>query len=232
MSHNEKIVLTKMDVLDPLDSPQRVNLGRDSWVEVSLLDASLAAFGREQFAAMFDLHPKERGKVIMGLNAPGSNCEVKCHRWHQAYLNTPKWNPDLQHSYMFCGKEDTLLYELPQLFQPFLEAVGPPFNQVVANWYQDGKDYIAWHSDYEHDSLNTTVVTITFTETDEHPRVFRIRPKTYIDEGTDEAKSLSVLLRHGTVVKMGGKCQTYFRHSVPKLDDAPRRLSLTFRAFK
>jgi len=218
-----------------------LNKNKSAWVEVDCLPDDLARFAEEHFASMFALHPEEKGTVVMfGKNAPSQ-------RWHQSYLNTPKYDETRQRSYMYSALAPKIesTRPLPKEFQPFLdhlnaieEAAGrSKFNQAIANWYLDGNNFIASHSDCTFNmEPSAPIIVLSFQGslplsdgTTQQSRVFRIKPhrKRCADFEFD---SLDIETTHGSQITMGGDMQSKFRHHVPKsFGDCASRISLTFR---
>ena len=98
--------------------------------------------------------------------------------------------------------------------------VGEPFNSLLLNYYRWGKDSIGWHSDNERElGTNPTVPSLSFGE----ERVFQLRhPK------TNEKKEY--ILKHGSLLIMGGTTQHHWQHCVPKTTkEIGARINLTFR---
>lgn len=74
------------------------------------------------------------------------------------------------------------------------------------NYYRDGRDSVAFHSDRELRHLDDTLVAIvTLGAT----RRFLVRPK-------GSGRSVDFRPASGDLLVMGGTCQAHFEHSVPK----------------
>jgi alkylated DNA repair dioxygenase AlkB len=215
---------------------QRTNLSDDgaSYITIDTLPSDLKLYGTDSFTTLFNLHPEQRGKVQM----PSGECESP--RWHKSYLNTPSPNPASHFSYMFSGHDEASNRDqLPDAFLPFLEYVNRDdgsYNQVVINWYKDGQDYTAQHSDCE-DGMEEGADIVVISLGDE--RIFKIRPKNpQREEGDSETivvnktEGLDIPCPHGSVLTMGGHAQKFFRHGVPKFASEGPRISITFRKFK
>ncbi|KAG9563613.1 hypothetical protein KCU71_g5120, partial [Aureobasidium melanogenum] len=203
---------------------QQINLSDDgaSFVVLDTLPDDLKKYGADAFDTLFNLHPEERGKVQM------QNGEVESPRWHKSFLNTPTFDPTLHYSYMFSGQDDSGIRDpLPDAFLPFLEYVNRDdagYDQVVINWYKDGQDYTAQHSDCE-EGMEEGADIVIISLGDE--RLFKIRPK-----NSSHAEDLRIPCPHGSVLTMGGHTQKFFRHGVPKSTSKDPRISITFRKFK
>ncbi|MBS1665589.1 MAG: alpha-ketoglutarate-dependent dioxygenase AlkB [Bacteroidetes bacterium] len=102
------------------------------------------------------------------------------------------------------------------------EKCGLGFNRVLLNYYRDGKDSVAWHSDtLPADGKHHPIASVTFGET----RVFKVRHKT--DKNIPQ---LDVPLTHGSLLLMGDTMQEYYEHHVPKTSRSiGGRINLTFR---
>jgi alkylated DNA repair dioxygenase AlkB len=90
---------------------------------------------------------------------------------------------------------------------------------VGLNYYRDGRDSVAWHGDTVGRQLTQTTVAIVSVG---GARPFRLRPRT-------GGETIEFLLGSGDLLVMGGSCQRTWYHSVPKVRDAPPRISITYR---
>lgn len=96
--------------------------------------------------------------------------------------------------------------------------LGRRFNSCLANYYRNGQDSVAWHSDDEHE-MGDVIVSISLGGT----RRFLTREKTTQSKET-------YTLEHGDMVVMSGDFQKTHEHCVPKTAKAvDPRLNLTFR---
>ncbi|CAD0082027.1 unnamed protein product [Aureobasidium vineae] len=203
---------------------QQINLSDDgaSYITMNTLPEDLKTYGANAFDTLFNLHPEERGRVQMQTG------EVESPRWHKSYLNTPAHDPALHYSYMFSGQDDSANHDpLPDAFLPFLEYVNRDnagYDQVVINWYKDGQDFTAQHSDCEVGmEEDADIVIISLGD----ERIFKIRAK-----HLEHEEALKVPLPHASILTMGGHTQKFFRHGVPKSNSKEPRISITFRKFK
>ena len=94
-----------------------------------------------------------------------------------------------------------------------------PFDSIGFNLYRDGRDSVAWHADRERYSLEDPTVAIVSTG---QPRPCQVRP-------LGGGRSRSWQLGDGDRFVMGGSCQHYWQHCVPKVAAAGPRLSIMFR---
>lgn len=96
------------------------------------------------------------------------------------------------------------------------------FNRVLLNYYRDGNDSVAWHSDtLPADGKHHAIASVTFGDT----RVFKVRHKTRKEVG-----ALNIPLSHGSFLLMGETMQDHYEHHVPKTTrPVGPRINLTFR---
>jgi alkylated DNA repair dioxygenase AlkB len=95
------------------------------------------------------------------------------------------------------------------------------FNRVLLNYYRDGNDSVAWHSDtLPVGGKHHAIASVTFGDT----RVFKVRHKSRKDPGID------IPLTHGSFLLMGETMQDHYEHHVPKTArPVGPRINLTFR---
>jgi alkylated DNA repair dioxygenase AlkB len=87
------------------------------------------------------------------------------------------------------------------------------------NYYRDGRDSVAFHSDRELTYLTTTIVAIvTLGST----RPFLVRPR-------GGGRSVDFRPASGDLLVMGGTCQAHFEHAVPKTAASGPRVSASWR---
>jgi hypothetical protein len=206
-----------------------------AWIELAHLPYELKTYSQVNFNMLFNLHPVERGKIIMG-NGQETR-EIESSRWHASYLNTPKWDRTLETSYMFSGyanSQVTHKVESPSEFSPFYEYMNKlgKYNQVVANWYKDGSDFIPFHSDYSYGMpKDSDVAILSLYEHANDYRVFSIKAK-QIENNTNVCyEKVDIKMRHGHILFMRGDTQDKFRHGVPQMETNSRRISLTMRYY-
>lgn len=119
---------------------------------------------------------------------------------------------------------------LRQYVQNYAKATGFPegkYNYVLINQYQDGRQYIGWHSDDESSlTPDMPIVSVSLGAT----RDFQLRPVKHYQEILGK-ETITVPLREGDILIMGGTTQKYYAHSVPKrLRVKEPRLNYTFRS--
>jgi len=99
---------------------------------------------------------------------------------------------------------------------------GLEFNRVLLNYYRDGNDSVAWHSDtLPADGRHHAVASVTFGAT----RMFKVRHKQQHNTG-----HLNIPLTHGSLLLMGAEMQYLYEHHIPKTTKViGPRINLTFR---
>lgn len=97
----------------------------------------------------------------------------------------------------------------------YLESI----DSVWVNYYRDGRDSVAWHSDrVGRTQVNPIVAIVSLGG----PRRFLLRPM----EG---GPAVRLVLGSGDLLVMGGACQHGWEHTIPKMACAPPRMSVTLR---
>ena len=96
---------------------------------------------------------------------------------------------------------------------------GVDFDSIGFNFYRDGRDSVAWHSDKIRKEISEPVVALVSLG---EPRKFLLRPK-------GGGRSTPFQLGRGDLLVTGGKAQREWEHCVPKVAHAGPRISLAFR---
>jgi len=100
------------------------------------------------------------------------------------------------------------------------------FNSVLINYYRDGKDRVAWHSDDEKElGQNPVIGSISLGA----ERKFKMRHRQYKTNGLKYA----IMLNHGSFLLMKGTTQHHWMHEIPRTSKpTDPRINLTFRIIK
>jgi len=102
-----------------------------------------------------------------------------------------------------------------------IEPNHPKLNAVLGNKYNDGSQYIGFHSDSESD-LHDDAFIVSVSLGANRDFVFK-----HIESG----EKISINLKSGSVLLMGGDCQKNWTHGLPKrLKIKNPRINLTFRS--
>jgi alkylated DNA repair dioxygenase AlkB len=166
------------------------------------------------------------------------------HELMQGFIETTPWTQKIVNMYdkqvitprlsAWFADQDTYDYtsirkSAPNLWTPELLMIkqivepiaGVTFNSVLLNYYRDGNDSVAWHSDNEKAlGSHPTIASVTFGQV----RSFDIRNK------SDHSEKYSVRLEHGSLLLMKGDLQTKWDHRIAKsVRPMKPRLNLTFR---
>lgn len=139
------------------------------------------------------------------------------------------WYGDPGMSYSYSGihmepkpwTKDLLI--IKQAIEPL---AGVAFNSVLINYYRDGKDRVAWHSDDEKElGENPVIGSVSLGE----ERKFKLRHKQYKTNGLKH----EIMLRHGSFLLMKGTTQHHWMHEIPRTaKPIGPRINLTFRIIK
>lgn len=210
----------------------QLNESGTSYLTISYLPSELSNLKFDTFCDMWKLHPKEKHKIIM------YEKEVEVNRYSQSYLHTPN---DLSHttkcSYMYSGYDTSNNNkDLPSEFKPYYEHMlkkDNKYNQVIANWYEDGNDYIAPHSDCQKNMINDYIISILSLYPKKDEKDYRYLELTPKNHTITKYNSFKIRMDHGMIISMCGNTQDEFRHGIKKVTyDVMPRISLSFRQMK
>lgn len=154
--------------------------------------------------------------------------------WEQRTINmygksivTPRltaWYGDNGKNYAYSGSKFNPLpwtSELLDVKKRIELLAGVNFNSVLLNYYRNGTDSVAWHSDNETElGLHPIIASVSFGQV----RSFDIRLK------QNHAEKYSIRLESGSLLLMKGGLQQYWEHRIAKLKSIIKpRVNLTFR---
>ncbi len=160
---------------------------------------------------------------------------IKSIDWQQDYLKIhgnsiaiPRlqaWYGDSHSHYQYSGLKLAPLAwtkDLLEIKQRVESLCQCQFNSVLLNYYRDGKDSVAWHSDNEVElGPRPIIASVSFGVT----RRFVLKHK-----HNKTLKKINCPLHHGSLIVMGDTVQKYWQHQVPKEPDITQtRINLTFR---
>jgi alkylated DNA repair dioxygenase AlkB len=154
--------------------------------------------------------------------------------WKQDVINmygklvkTPRltaWYGDENSTYQFSGNKYSPLpwtNDLQKMRIKVEQAAGITFNSVLLNYYRDGNDSVAWHSDNEPELRRFPIIaSLSLGEA----RKFDIRHK------QDHSNKHSIVLENGSLLLMKAQLQQEWHHRLAKSTKYLKpRINLTFR---
>jgi len=93
-------------------------------------------------------------------------------------------------------------------------------NRALANYYRDGNDSMDWHADDEAELGPDPVIASLSLGAE---RTFQLRHN-------ETKEKVSINLPHGSLLVMGPKIQTFWKHRIAKVRDLQEpRVNFTFR---
>ena len=139
------------------------------------------------------------------------------------------WHGDKGMSYTYSGiKMDAKpwtqnLLMIKESIEPIAKTT---FNSVLINYYRDGKDRVAWHSDDEKElGKNPVIASVSLGA----ERKFKLRHKKYKENQLQH----EVFLQNGSLLLMSGPTQHHWLHEIPRTaKPIGPRINLTFRVIK
>jgi alkylated DNA repair dioxygenase AlkB len=134
------------------------------------------------------------------------------------------WYGDPGCRYTYSNAELEPIPWLPELMvinQRLSASLGCCFNTVLVNYYRNGNDSVAWHSDDEVELGSNPVIASVSLGAE---RRFCMRHR-YCDK-----TQKTIDLHHGSLLLMSGRMQHYWQHQIPKIPKLVNsRINLTFR---
>ena len=139
------------------------------------------------------------------------------------------WYGDPGKSYAYSGIQmDPIPWtdELKEIKSAVELESGTKFNSVLINFYRDGKDRVAWHSDDEKElGQNPVIGSVSFGA----ERNFKLRHKKYKSNGLKK----EIILQNGSFLLMQGSTQHHWMHEIPRTaKPINSRINLTFRVIQ
>ena len=139
------------------------------------------------------------------------------------------WHGDEGMSYTYSGiRMDAkpwtkILLMIKESIEPIAKTT---FNSVLINYYRDGKDRVAWHSDDEKElGKNPVIASVSLGA----ERKFKLRHKKY----KENKLQYEIFLQSGSLLLMSGSTQHHWLHEIPRTaKPIGPRINLTFRVIK
>ncbi len=143
-------------------------------------------------------------------------------------LLTPRltaWYGDSGKSYQFSGTKFNPIPWTKELFllkEKIKAATGISFNSVLLNYYRNGNDSVAWHSDNERElGKDPHIASLSIGQS----RRFEFR------HARDHSRKYGLTLENGSLLIMKGDLQHHWEHRIPKSKkETAARINLTFRS--
>ena len=136
------------------------------------------------------------------------------------------WYGDHGKSYAYSGIQmnpKPWTKELVEIKEAIEKEASVPFNSVLINYYRDGKDRVAWHSDDEKELGQNPIIGSVSLGAE---RKFKLRHKKYKKNGL----KTEIMLQHGSFLLMKGPTQHHWMHEIPRTaKPIGPRINLTFR---
>ena len=112
------------------------------------------------------------------------------------------------------------LLEIKKAIEPIAKT---RFNSVLINYYRDGQDRVAWHSDDEKElGIEPIIGSVSLGA----ERKFKLRHKGFDKNG----RQAEIMLAHGSLLSMKGPTQHFWKHEIPRTArPVGKRINLTFR---
>ena len=136
------------------------------------------------------------------------------------------WYGDHGKSYAYSGIQmnpKPWTKELVEIKEAIEKEASVPFNSVLINYYRDGKDRVAWHSDDEKELGQNPIIGSVSLGAE---RKFKLRHKKYKENGL----KAEIMLQHGSFLLMKGPTQHHWMHEIPRTaKPIGPRINLTFR---
>jgi len=112
------------------------------------------------------------------------------------------------------------LLEIKKAIEPIAKT---RFNSVLINYYRDGQDRVAWHSDDEKElGIEPIIGSVSLGA----ERKFKLRHKGFDKNG----RQAEIILAHGSLLVMKGPTQHFWKHEIPRTArPVGKRINLTFR---
>jgi alkylated DNA repair dioxygenase AlkB len=138
------------------------------------------------------------------------------------------WYGDAGKSYTYSGitmQPHAWTDVLLQIKERVEVVVGRQFNTVLLNYYRNGRDGVAWHSDDEPElGENPVIASVSFGGT----RRFWLKHK-----HQKQLDKVAIDLTHGSLLLMQGTTQRFWLHQISKTMKAVQpRINLTFRSIE
>jgi len=188
----------------------KIKLNDDSYIKKNNSIPENIKLTDDKFKLLWDLRPDN--KPIIKIYGK----DITCPRYFQNYGI----------DYIFSNVKHNSK-PIPDILQPYLEYVNTienkTYNNILVNWYEDNSNYIGYHADNEKQLIKeSNIYCFSFGDS----RDF------YLKHNVNKTVNKYTLNNNSCIV-MGGKCQQYYKHSIPKTKKIiNKRISITLRQFE
>lgn len=174
-----------------------------------------------------DLFPEAECEFLLRKFIAESPWKQKVVKMYDKEVITPRltaWYADAEtYDYTSLGRSAPNVWtpELLMIKEKVEVIAGVQFNSVLMNYYRDGNDSVAWHSDNEKAlGKRPVIASVSFGQV----RCFDIRSK------RDHREKYSIRLESGALMIMKGDLQVNWEHRIAKsMKPMKPRVNLTFR---
>lgn len=180
---------------------------------------------------LLEYHPglfdEQESEALLNKFIAGAPWKQKVQKMYDKEVITPRltaWYADAEtYDYTSLRRSAPNVWtpELLMIKQRVELIAGVRFNSVLLNYYRDGNDSVAWHSDNEKAlGKRPVIASVSFGQV----RCFDIRSK------ADHSEKYSIRLESGALMIMKGDLQVGWEHRVAKsVKPMGARVNLTFR---
>ena len=172
--------------------------------------------------------PKVSARLLQSLIAeiPWKQNKIRFYGKESLVPRLESWHGEPGICYAYSGIEmeaKPWTKELLEIKKQIEKKSGTVFNSVLINYYRDGKDRVAWHSDDEKELGKDPVIGSVSLGGE---RKFKLRHKQFKKNGLKQ----EIILNNGSFLLMQGSTQHHWLHEIPRtaIPVSPR-VNLTFR---
>lgn len=175
--------------------------------------------------------PEDSGRLLRSLieSIPWKQNKIRFYGKESLVPRLESWHGDPGICYAYSGiqmKAKPWTQELLEIKNRIEKKSGTGFNSVLINYYRDGKDRVAWHSDDEKELGKNPVIGSVSLGAE---RKFKLRHKQYKQNGLKH----EVILKNGSLLLMQGETQHHWLHEIPRTAiPTDARVNLTFRVIQ
>jgi alkylated DNA repair dioxygenase AlkB len=166
----------------------------------------------EQFEKLWSIRPNTISQISM----------------YGKLIDIPRRHAVFGKQYSFNGMDSAANIDIPPILQPYIDFVNSihgnsGFNSILVNWYENGNEYIGYHSDSLIDLVpGSNIYIISFGVA----RDLLFKHKT-------NNNVIKFSLDNNSLLTMFHPCQSVYKHSLPlRKNITQKRISITIRKTK